>query len=68
MHLFKTNDINPAGKAAFVFDTEDIASAHKLLSERNVDIQPLQQHGDHAGFSFKDCDGNALMVCQYFNK
>lgn len=68
MHLFKTNDINPAGKATFVFDTEDIASAHKLLSERNVDIQPLQQHGDHAGFSFKDCDGNALMVCQYFNK
>jgi glyoxylase I family protein len=68
MHLFKLDDLSPANKATFVFDTEDITSAHKMLRERNVDIQPIQQHDDHVGFSFKDCDGNVLMICQYFNK
>lgn len=68
MHLFKSEDLTPLDKAIFVFDTEDIMNAHKILSERNVNIQPIQQHDDHAGFSFKDYDGNVLMICQYFNK
>jgi glyoxylase I family protein len=67
MHLFKSEDSSPADKAIFVFDTEDIISAHKTLRERKVDIQPIQQYGDHAEFNFKDCDGNVLMICQYFN-
>jgi catechol-2,3-dioxygenase len=68
MHLFKSENLSPTDKATFVFDTADIMSAHKMLNERNVNIQPIQQHDDHAGFSFKDCDGNVLMICQYFNK
>jgi glyoxylase I family protein len=67
MHLFKSENLIPAEKAAFVFDTDDINEAYKTLSESNVELQPIQQHGDHAGFSFKDCDGNVLMICQYFN-
>ncbi|MGM0885122.1 MAG: VOC family protein [Bacillota bacterium] len=66
MHLFKAVDLSPAGKATFVFGTEDIEKTHKILSERNIDIQPLKDYGDHVGFNFKDCDGNVLMVCQYF--
>jgi glyoxylase I family protein len=67
MHLFKSEHVSPVEKATFAFDTEDIVRAHKILTQRNIDIQPIQQHGDHAGFSFKDSDGNALMICQYFN-
>jgi glyoxylase I family protein len=68
MHLFKAGDFRPADKATFVFGTEDIERAHKALSERNADIEPIKHYGDHAGFGFKDCDGNALMICQYFNR
>lgn len=64
MHLFKAVDLSPADHATFVFASEDIEKTHKILSEKNIDIQPLQHYGDHAAFNFKDCDGNVLMVYQ----
>lgn len=66
MHLFKSVDTQPATKPTFTFDTDDIEKAHRYLSQRNVELEAIQQYGDHAGFTFKDCDGNALMICQYF--
>ncbi|WP_078554421.1 VOC family protein [Bacillus alkalicellulosilyticus] len=66
MHLFKSVDSPPAEKAYFVLSTENIESTYRMLSEKNVDLQPLQQYDDHAEFTFKDCDGNVLMICQYY--
>jgi hypothetical protein len=66
MHLFKAVDSRPAEKAYFVFNTENIESTIHFLRERNIDLQPLKHYGDHAGFTFKDCDRNVLMICQYF--
>ena len=65
MHLFKSDKAIPAEKATFSFDTENIEEAHRSLSVREVDVQPIQYYNDHKAFSFKDCDGNALMICQY---
>jgi glyoxylase I family protein len=65
MHLFKTDKPLAAERATFSFDTDDIEEAHRSLSEREVDVGPIQNYGDHKAFSFKDCDGNRLMISQY---
>ncbi|MBS4198274.1 hypothetical protein KHA93_01190 [Bacillus sp. FJAT-49732] len=66
MHLFKTEEFKPMEKANFVFKAEDIVKAHKQLIEKHVDVEPIFHHEDHAGFNFKDSDGNILMICKYF--
>jgi extradiol dioxygenase family protein len=66
MHLFRSTDSRPAEKATFVLSTENIENTYQILSERNVDIDPLRKYGDHAGFTFRDCDGNVMMICEYF--
>ncbi|RKN84338.1 VOC family protein [Paenibacillus ginsengarvi] len=67
MHLFKSLDSRPAEKAYFVLGTDDIENTYHTLRQRKVDLRPLRHYGDHAGFTLKDCDGNVLMICQYFN-
>nr|WP_246428007.1 VOC family protein [Paenibacillus phyllosphaerae] len=66
MHLFKSEDTRPTEKAYFVLSTDDIEYTHHTLRQRNADLQPLRHYGDHAGFTLNDCDGNVLMICQYF--
>lgn len=68
MHLFKDEAAVPAARATFVFDTEDIEAAHGMLADRGVAVDPLERNGDHASFAFRDCDGNALMMSQYFDR
>ncbi|TMV46611.1 VOC family protein [Paenibacillus mesophilus] len=65
MHLFKADDCVPVSKAAFTFDTDDIVRAHRALSDQAVPVDPIRHYGDHSGFTFQDCEGNALMICQY---
>lgn len=65
MHLFKDENARPAERATFAFDAPDIEAAHAILAGRGVEVGPLERYGDHASFSFRDCDGNALMMCHY---
>lgn len=65
MHLFKDEAAQPAERATFAFDTPDIEAAHAMLGDRGVAVSPLELYGDHRSFTFRDCDGNALMICQY---
>lgn len=67
MHLLITDKVVPSDKATFTFDTTDIEAAHKSLLERKVEVGPILAYSDHKAFSFKDCEGNALMICQFFN-
>ncbi|SFI75462.1 Glyoxalase-like domain-containing protein [Paenibacillus sp. UNC496MF] len=66
MHLFKDEAAQPAQRASFAFDTPDIEAAHGMLHDRGVTVGPLARYSDHAAFTFRDCDGNPLMMCQYF--
>ncbi|MGZ9583760.1 VOC family protein [Paenibacillus marinisediminis] len=67
MHLFKSDDNDRVARATFSFSTNDIQNTYKLLRGRGVEVSPLNEYSDHAGFTFRDCDGNQLMFCQ-FNK
>lgn len=67
MHLFKDEEALPPARATFSFGTHDIEEAHRALSDRGVQVEALVRYGDHTAFTFKDCDGNPLMICQYFD-
>ncbi|MCP3032194.1 VOC family protein [Halobacillus sp. A1] len=47
---------------AFHFDTTDIKAAYEYMRQKDVDIVSKIEH-DH-WFTFKDPDGNLLMVCE----
>lgn len=64
MHLFKDDVLQPIEKAVFTFDTEDIKSAHLSLMSKGI-VNSIQNYGDHDAISFRDCEGNALMICQF---
>jgi glyoxylase I family protein len=65
MHLFKTDDHKPIEKAVFSFDTNDINAAHQSLTDKGIETSDIGKYGDHFSFTFKDCDRNTLMICQY---
>jgi glyoxylase I family protein len=67
MHLFRSDvaGFRPVERATFVLGTEDIEHVHRHLSTRINIVESIKRYGDHAGFSFRDPDGNALTICQY---
>ncbi|XEC97327.1 VOC family protein [Paenibacillus tarimensis] len=65
MHLFKEENHGPVTKAVFTFDTDDIEDAHRSLRNKGIATSNINHYGDHSGFTFTDCDGNTLMICQY---
>jgi glyoxylase I family protein len=65
MHLFRTDDHKPLDKAAFSFDTTDINAAYQSLTDKGIETSNIVKYGDHFSFTFKDCDRNTLMICQY---
>jgi len=67
MHLFKVENQRPFERAAFSFGTNDIKAAQFSLKEKGIEVTDIRECGDHSEFTFKDLDGNTLMVCQYRN-
>lgn len=65
LHLFKDPDLSPVAKPVFSFDTEDIDEAYRLLTCKEVKVYPIITFGDHRSFSFKDSEGNMLMISKY---
>ncbi|SDX58246.1 VOC family protein [Paenibacillus sp. CF384] len=66
MHLLQSEgDAGPVLQAPFTFDTADLRQVHRRLAELGVGPEPIKQYSDHACFSFKDCEGNALMICRF---
>ncbi|TCZ79324.1 VOC family protein [Paenibacillus albiflavus] len=66
MHLFKSNDDDRVARATFSFATNDIQNTYTVLCDKGVEVSPLHEYSDHSGFTFKDCDGNQLMFCQFY--
>ncbi|SMF79141.1 Glyoxalase-like domain-containing protein [Paenibacillus uliginis N3/975] len=65
MHLFKAESYEPIERAVFTFNTNDISEAHRSLTDKGIETSNFTHYGDHSGFTFKDCDRNTLMICQY---
>ena len=65
MHLFKAENHQPIERAVFSFDTHDILEAHRALTDKGVEVSRITQYGDHSEFTFKDCENNTLMICEY---
>jgi len=66
MHLFKSNGDDLVARATFTLSTNDIQNAYKRLSDRGVEVSSLNEYSDHSAFTFRDCDGNQLMFCQFY--
>jgi len=49
-------------KPLFHFNTEDIEAAFTFAEEKKVEVITTIQHGHY--FTFKDPDGNHMMVCK----
>ncbi|HET7579270.1 MAG TPA: VOC family protein [Bacillales bacterium] len=55
-------------KTLLMFDTDDVDEAYRYLKKNSVDIfTEIERHGNVSFFTFKDPDGNVLMVCQESN-
>ncbi|RKP57963.1 VOC family protein [Cohnella endophytica] len=65
MHLFRDLDLVPITRAVFSFNTYNIEHAYIALKNNGVEVDSLETYGDHKSFSFKDCEGNQLMISQY---
>ncbi|OPA73769.1 hypothetical protein BVG16_27180 [Paenibacillus selenitireducens] len=65
MHLFKTENKVIVTKPVFSLNTRDIESAHSRLLNNGVEVFPIESYRDHQSFSFKDNEGNMLMISQY---
>ncbi|WEK56065.1 MAG: VOC family protein [Candidatus Cohnella colombiensis] len=65
MHLFKDIDLTPITRPVFSFNTDNIEDAYQSLVNSGAEIYSIETYGDHRSFSFKDCDGNILMISQY---
>lgn len=65
MHLFRDDNCVPYARAAFTFSTDNIEYTHGVLKRRGVQVGTIQSYGDQQSFSFRDCEGNALMVSQF---
>ncbi|MBD0381455.1 VOC family protein [Paenibacillus sedimenti] len=68
MHLFKVENFDPIERAVFTFDTKDIKTTHQSLTDKGIETSTIKEYGDHSAFTFKDCDRNTLMICQFYNK
>lgn len=49
-------------EAPFHFNSDDIHASYQYMKNRGVEVLTEVKHG--AWFTFKDPDGNVLMVCQ----
>ena len=68
MHLFKAENFYPIERAVFTFNTEDIKAAYQSLIDKGIETNPIKDYSDHSSFTFKDCNRNTLMICQFYNK
>ncbi|GIP56702.1 VOC family protein [Paenibacillus sp. FSL W8-0186] len=66
MHLFKSNGNDRAARATFSFSTNNIESTYNFIQDRGVEVSAINKHIDHSDFTFNDCDGNQLMICQFY--
>ncbi|MBK7142415.1 MAG: VOC family protein [bacterium] len=46
--------------------SDDVRRAHRTLSERGVQTEPVQSGGSVQWFAFYDLDGNRIEVCEVF--
>lgn len=56
----------PLSKPVFSFETDDIGKSRALLVSQGIAADPTQWEADHATFEFRDPDGNALAMVQWF--
>ncbi len=51
--------------ALFMFDTDDIEASHAFMQAKGIEmVGGIERGGGVSFFSFRDLDGNRLMVCQ----
>lgn len=56
-------------KTLLMFDTDDVDKAYRYLKENNIEIfTEIEKDEKVSFFTFKDLDGNVLMVCQEHKK
>ncbi|HEU5138692.1 MAG TPA: VOC family protein [Bacillales bacterium] len=56
-------------KTLLMLDTDDVDEAYRFLKSRDVEIfKEIERYDDVSFFTFKDPDGNVLMVCQEHKK
>ena len=61
-------DFEPSNQPLFIFSAEDISLAHKHVKEIGAEgISEIITFPDLSEFTFRDMDGNILMVCTCFS-
>ena len=66
--LEEVYDYQPSNQPLFIFSTEDIDSAYQHVKNMGAEsISNIQTFPDLSEFTFKDLDGNILMVCNCFS-
>lgn len=68
-HCFDDNYVFvPQNQPLFNLNTEDIDAAYQFVNQRGIEIvQEIQSFPDLSEFTFKDPDGNIIMICTCFN-
>ncbi|MFD2045505.1 VOC family protein [Ornithinibacillus salinisoli] len=67
--LDKSYDFRPSNQPLFNFSAKDIDTAFQYVREIGAEIvTEIQIFPDLSEFTFKDPDGNVLMVCDCFSK
>jgi hypothetical protein len=65
-HICFSPDAAPLTNPVFGLQSNDIESSHSALSSAGIDVTPIQWNSDNAGFHFRDADGNAVGIGQFF--
>lgn len=61
-------ELRPLNQPLFNMSTEDIYAAYKFVQELGAEIATeIQTFPDLSDFSFKDPDGNIIMICTCFS-
>ena len=56
---------NTNRKTQFFFETKNLEQSYKFIREKGIPIvSEIEVHDDISFFTFKDPDGNVLMVCE----
>ena len=63
--LVQSEQVTPAKHSPFNFFTTNIEAVHRILTEKQVDTDPLVDYGDIKTFDFRNPDGNVLGFCQF---
>lgn len=59
------NEIGVPMKAGFALETDNIDDAYHTLSSNGIEVSSIDDNGDNKSFSFKDCEGNSLILTQW---